>query len=274
MREELGQLAGEGLEPRGIALGLVEQPGDRAHIRVGHGEGLLEGADLVPRDDPVGLGELGRQHDDAGGEGDPPRLERIGEDRARMRRQRRRPLPAVVLPLVVDMARHPAQEGADRTAERQASGRADELAPDGHGRPAEMTGLTLESGLAAVQRAGLDGQSGRAADEIGPEGRAANPRRGPATVGPTVARLPDLDRRGRLRHHRPRACRGTEKDGPNDREAAAARPGRPDVQAGPAGPGRRAGRPPAPGSGRAHASPLDHQGRALGRAHGGPCRAE
>ena len=61
---------GIGLEAGNVLLGEVVEPRDVALLLGRHGEDLLEGADLVPGDDAVGLRHLGRKRDHGDREGD------------------------------------------------------------------------------------------------------------------------------------------------------------------------------------------------------------
>ena len=86
---------GIGLEAGDVLLGEVVEPRDVARLVGRHREDLLEGADLVLRDDAVGLRHLGRKRDHGDREGDLAAQLRIaGEERcARPRRRPATPKP-------------------------------------------------------------------------------------------------------------------------------------------------------------------------------------
>jgi hypothetical protein len=125
--EHAGDLPGVGLEPVGVGARPVEQAADVALLVRRHAEGLLEGVDLVAADHAVGLGHLGAEHDDGDGEGD--LLGGRAVDRFGFGRDLRR------LRLAHRVHRMPgdrAQDRAERPAEGEAGGAAQDLAPNAH----------------------------------------------------------------------------------------------------------------------------------------------
>jgi hypothetical protein len=119
--EQAADLLGVGLEAAGVPARLVEQAADVLHLLLGDVEDFLEGADFVLGDNPVGLGHLGAQHDDADGEGDAPGGVVLGR------------LAGAVAHLVDRVAGHAAENRADRSADGEAGGPAQNFAPDAHG---------------------------------------------------------------------------------------------------------------------------------------------
>ncbi len=77
---QAGHALGIGLEAGDVLLGEIVEPRDVAPLGSGDLEDLLEGADLVLRDDAVGLGHLGRQRDHRDREGDAPAQVRIAAE--------------------------------------------------------------------------------------------------------------------------------------------------------------------------------------------------
>ena len=98
-----------------------------------HGEDLLEGGDLGAADDPVGLGDLGPEDDDADGEGDLARGRALGLLRAGAPGQsgpRRRHIGKTIDRMAGDRP----EQSPQRAAEGEAGGTAEKLSPDRHRR--------------------------------------------------------------------------------------------------------------------------------------------
>ena len=116
--EHGGELLGIGLVAGHVLLGEIEHAGDVLHLAVGHLEHFLEGVDLVHGDDAVGLGHLGAERDHADGEG-----------HLVLRR-------AVLFLVAIDdvVPSHAAEQGADRTSDREPRRGTCELAPNRHCR--------------------------------------------------------------------------------------------------------------------------------------------